>query len=304
MEAELLEAEGAGATTCASVGVQLEEGRQEPIIDPGGRNPFEAHPLAFEAPGEASQLTDEGPRGPGAPVGERQLHAWARDGVDDAGSGGQGPRGPVRIDAADKQRGADDLDRYRSGNPIQARRTPVWERGWKWSKRRPGQAMAVAGGLLLFIGLIVGSIVYLDWKNNQVVQLQNRGLNLLARADRANDRDELEQAEFELSQFLKDVKDQPKLEPIALQVGERRKRVVDQLHLLQERAAQAARDQAAKERDLQDRSRFQNFLELREDAQLYAAVTGVLLSSDHLEKFRASAHQALAIYAQDPRSRR
>jgi tetratricopeptide (TPR) repeat protein len=77
---------------------------------------------------------------------------------------------------------------------------------------------------------------------------------------------------------------------------------VDQLHLLQERATQAARAQAARERDLQDRSRFQTFLELREDAQLYAAVTGALLSSDHLEKFRASAHHALAIYAQNPRA--
>jgi serine/threonine protein kinase/tetratricopeptide (TPR) repeat protein len=197
---------------------------------------------------------------------------------------------------------ADDLDRYRSGNPIQPRRTPVWERGWKWSKRRPGQATTVAASLLFLIGLIAGFIVYLDWKNNQVVQFQNLGVNLLAQADRANDRDELEQAEFALSQFLKDIQHEPKLEPIAAQVRERRKRVVDQIDLLRERTAQAARDQAAKERDLQDRSAFQTFLELREDAQLYAAVTGVLLSSDHLEKFRASARQALAIYAQDSRA--
>src|SRR5262249_7026353 len=152
------------------------------------------------------------------------------------------------------------------------------------SKRRPGQATAAAGGLLLFIGFIAGTIVYLDWKNNHVVQLQNQGLSLLARAGRANDRDRLEQAEFELSQFLKDVPGEPRFEPIALQVGESRKLVVDQLQLLRERAAQAARDQAAKDRDIQDRSRFQTFLELRQDAQLYAAVTGVLLSSNHLEK--------------------
>jgi tetratricopeptide (TPR) repeat protein len=197
---------------------------------------------------------------------------------------------------------ADDLDRYRSGNTIQARRTPVWERGWKWSKRRPAHAMAVAGGLLVFLGLIVGSIVYLDWKNNQVVRTQNRGLNLLAQADQAKDREQFEKAEFELSQYLKDVKDEPQLAPISLQVDERRKRVVDHLERLRVLAAQAARDQAAKDLDLQDRRRFQTFGELREDAQLYAAVTGVLLSSDHLEKFRASAHQALAIYAQDPRA--
>jgi tetratricopeptide (TPR) repeat protein len=197
---------------------------------------------------------------------------------------------------------ADDLDRYRSGKPIHARRTPLWERGWKWSKRRPGQAAAVAGGFLLFIGLIAGSIVYLNWKNNHDIQLQNRGLDLLAQADRANDLDKLRQAEFELIQFLKDVPAEPKLEPIALQVGQRRERVSKELELRRKSAAKESLDRAAKERDLQDRGRFQSFLELQEDAQLYAAVTGVLLSSDHLEKFRASAHQALQIYAQNPQA--
>jgi tetratricopeptide (TPR) repeat protein/tRNA A-37 threonylcarbamoyl transferase component Bud32 len=203
---------------------------------------------------------------------------------------------------------ADDLDRYRSGNPIQARPTPAWERAWKWSKRRPGQATAAVGGVLLFLGLIAGAIVYLNWKNDHIVQLQNGGLDLITRvdhlitrADQANDR-ALEKAEFDLSQFLKDVKDEPKLGPIALQVGERRTRVLDELDLLQKRAAQAARAQAAKDRDLEDSRQFQTFLELREDAQLYAAVTGALLSADHLEKFRASAHEALQIYAQNPQA--
>ena len=51
---------------------------------------------------------------------------------------------------------ADDLDRYREGNTIKGRRTPVWERGVKWSRRRPGRAMAVAVGLALFLGSIGG----------------------------------------------------------------------------------------------------------------------------------------------------
>src|SRR5262249_11122292 len=132
-------------------------------------------------------------------------------------------------------------------------------------------------------------------------QWQNGGLELITRADRAdraNDQHELEQTESALSRYLTDVQGQPKLVPIALQVGERRKRVLDQLQLIRERAAQAARQQAAKDRDPEDQRRFQTFLELREDAQLYAAVTGALLSSDHLENFRASAHQAIQIYAQ------
>ncbi len=80
---------------------------------------------------------------------------------------------------------ADDLDRYRSGNTIKARRTPVWERGCKWARRRPGKAMAAAVGLLLLVGSISGSLHYLDRRNDHLVQERNRGVNLLARADEA-----------------------------------------------------------------------------------------------------------------------
>ena len=43
---------------------------------------------------------------------------------------------------------ADDLDRYREGRPIKARPTTVWERGYKWAKRRPVAALSVAAGVL------------------------------------------------------------------------------------------------------------------------------------------------------------
>ena len=42
-----------------------------------------------------------------------------------------------------------------------------------------------------------------------------------------------------------------------------------------------------------DRERFQKFLELRQEAQLYAAGFGVLDETDRLEKLQASAHAAL-----------
>jgi eukaryotic-like serine/threonine-protein kinase len=44
---------------------------------------------------------------------------------------------------------ADDLQRFLLGDTIRARPAPVWERGWKWSKRRP----AVAGLLVAVIAL-------------------------------------------------------------------------------------------------------------------------------------------------------
>jgi serine/threonine protein kinase len=43
---------------------------------------------------------------------------------------------------------AEDLRRFQAGEPIQARPTPLWERGWKWVRRRPtAAALAVVSGL-------------------------------------------------------------------------------------------------------------------------------------------------------------
>src|SRR5262249_10021500 len=44
---------------------------------------------------------------------------------------------------------AEDLDRFLANKPILARRTPGWERAWRWCLRNPGWAAALA--LLLTI---------------------------------------------------------------------------------------------------------------------------------------------------------
>jgi WD40 repeat protein/predicted Ser/Thr protein kinase len=49
---------------------------------------------------------------------------------------------------------ADDLERWQRGEPIQARRTGVLERTWKWARRRPGLAL-MTGGVLAFVLLSV-----------------------------------------------------------------------------------------------------------------------------------------------------
>jgi WD40 repeat protein/serine/threonine protein kinase len=46
---------------------------------------------------------------------------------------------------------AEDLRRFQATEPIVARPTPVWERGWKWTRRRPAQA----GLLILSLGVLV-----------------------------------------------------------------------------------------------------------------------------------------------------
>jgi tetratricopeptide (TPR) repeat protein len=54
---------------------------------------------------------------------------------------------------------ADDLERFRAGRPILARPAGVWERGWKWVKRRPATAAALAVSVLALLtvtGVSVG----------------------------------------------------------------------------------------------------------------------------------------------------
>jgi serine/threonine protein kinase/tetratricopeptide (TPR) repeat protein len=51
---------------------------------------------------------------------------------------------------------ADDLRRFRAGEPIQARPTPAWERVVKWARRRPAVAtLAAVSGLALTVLLMV-----------------------------------------------------------------------------------------------------------------------------------------------------
>ena len=57
---------------------------------------------------------------------------------------------------------ADDLDRFRQGITVIARPTGLAERGWKWVRRRPGTATALASLLvLLFVGLPATTYLWL-----------------------------------------------------------------------------------------------------------------------------------------------
>jgi formylglycine-generating enzyme required for sulfatase activity len=50
---------------------------------------------------------------------------------------------------------ADDLDRYLTGRPIQARPAPAWERAAKWTRRRPAAAALLA---LLVLGTVAAAV--------------------------------------------------------------------------------------------------------------------------------------------------
>jgi eukaryotic-like serine/threonine-protein kinase len=51
---------------------------------------------------------------------------------------------------------AEDLERFLTGKPIQARPVPAWERGLKWARRRPAAA-GILAVIFLALGMVVGS---------------------------------------------------------------------------------------------------------------------------------------------------
>ena len=55
---------------------------------------------------------------------------------------------------------ADDLGRYLRGEPVHARRTPAWERAWKWSKRNPPAAALVACVVVAVVSILCLSAWY------------------------------------------------------------------------------------------------------------------------------------------------
>jgi tetratricopeptide (TPR) repeat protein len=68
---------------------------------------------------------------------------------------------------------ADDLSRFGRGEPILARPTSLWERGWKWARRHPARAMLALSLVLGLAALTVGSVfygLYADLRVRQVEQ--------------------------------------------------------------------------------------------------------------------------------------
>jgi WD40 repeat protein len=55
---------------------------------------------------------------------------------------------------------AEDLRRFRAGEPIYARPTPAWERGWKWVRRRPTLAGLIAVSCLAVFVIALGGILH------------------------------------------------------------------------------------------------------------------------------------------------
>jgi serine/threonine protein kinase/tetratricopeptide (TPR) repeat protein len=85
---------------------------------------------------------------------------------------------------------AEDLRRWRAGEPIHARPTPAWERGLKWAQRRRTTAALSAVSILAVLGLAVGGGFYLEQQRRlegQRARLAEQEVNALQEVGRRRD---------------------------------------------------------------------------------------------------------------------
>jgi tetratricopeptide (TPR) repeat protein/tRNA A-37 threonylcarbamoyl transferase component Bud32 len=178
---------------------------------------------------------------------------------------------------------ADDLGRYLAGETIRARRTPVWERGWKWARRRPAAAALVAIGLVASVALTGAFSYYNRSETRRLTGLRLESEDLLFRGRDGLARKDWASGRLALSKVLTKIEAEPRLADL-------RARAVDTLEQINRRQA----DQEAWEGD---RQRHLQFLRRRNDALFHETrFTGLDLPGN-LEQTRESARAALDIFA-------
>ncbi len=184
---------------------------------------------------------------------------------------------------------ATDLERYRNGETIEARRASPSERAIKWSKRHPGRAASIVFAVFCLGTTLAAGVAY-----DQHLREQERQENVrIADSMTKNNKMILEaQEEFRQDkpatarEKLRDVQNETRKEP--------------RLHALYDLAgsllAQIERRLADDDAQKRDRARFETFLRLRDDALFYETqFTGLDLTASRKAAERA-ARAALAIF--------
>jgi serine/threonine protein kinase/predicted Zn-dependent protease len=185
---------------------------------------------------------------------------------------------------------ADDLRRYLAGLPIQARRTPLWERGVKWARRRRVTATLLALGLAALVAL-TGVAIQSNTRRRQhdwdeafrLAKLRAESDRTLFKGQSHVAQRQWDEARFVLNGLLNQIRNEPQL--ISLHT-----RAADLLR-------QADRGRAERNAAANDRRRYERFFQLRKETLFQETqFTGLDIPGSE-EVTRRSARDALALFA-------
>ena len=188
---------------------------------------------------------------------------------------------------------ADDLDRYLADEPILARRTPLWERGLKWARRRPTTSSVLA------ISFLIASILAMlglrhhanrqNWarQEDQHVERLRQGAETVLSMVRDHLLDDSLSSDDmnELYRLEASLKSQPRL-------SDQHSRAVEWIEQVNRRHA----DHEAKETT---RDHYRQFIRRHDDALFEDTQITGLDSADNLRVIRRSARAALELFAAD-----
>ena len=185
---------------------------------------------------------------------------------------------------------ADDLRRYLAGQTILARRTPVWERGLKWARRRPTTATLLVLGLAAVLGFVGAALQYdHDARNKErredkrLAALRIESVDALFKGRDALAQKDWTSGQLILSKLLTKIEAEPRLADLRARAAE----TLDRIN-------RGLADQQARE---VDRTRYRQFLQRRNEALLHETrFTGLDLPGS-LEATRKSAQAALEVFA-------
>lgn len=82
---------------------------------------------------------------------------------------------------------ADDLARFMNGEPIAARPVRIWEKAWKWTKRRPAQASLIGMIVLALLGSAIGGWGFAKYQKEQKDLADGLALKAKAEEGKANE---------------------------------------------------------------------------------------------------------------------
>jgi serine/threonine protein kinase/Tfp pilus assembly protein PilF len=205
---------------------------------------------------------------------------------------------------------AEDLRRFLNSEPINARRVGLWERGFKWAKRRPAAATLIVSSTLVAASLLVGVFANLQARTlraerdqeaaiaskksaDKRIECQNHVLNarqVLAKGD-------LEPAKLEVHHALVLIKDDVSLADLGKDTEALRMEIEQREREQQARLAEEERKQRARLARQDAEEKWQEFKHSRDKALflLYAKLF-MPNSSPAFTEIRDEVQKVLAFY--------